>query len=110
MQLQESKKEMVTELAAMMRERLLAYQARNRRLPDRCVSHLPHFIFAHQDEFTSVIVYRDGVSEGQLQTIVDEEMPAIQAAFRVFDKGNYKPKLSIIVSVRHIVLLIWLIG
>ncbi|KIY67428.1 argonaute-like protein [Cylindrobasidium torrendii FP15055 ss-10] len=79
MQLQESKKEMVTELAAMMQERLLAYKARNRSLPER------------------VIVYRDGVSEGQLQTVVDEEMPAIQAAFRVFNQGNYRPKLSIIV-------------
>lgn len=81
MQLQESKKEMVTNLAAMMFERLTLFRSRNRRLPDR------------------VLVYRDGVSEGQLMTVVEEEMPAIRAAFRKFDapQQKYLPKLSIVV-------------
>ncbi|KAK0465234.1 argonaute-like protein [Desarmillaria tabescens] len=81
MQLQESKKEMVTNLAVMMFERLSLFRSRNRRLPER------------------VLVYRDGVSEGQLMTVVEEEMPAIRAAFRKFDtpQQKYTPKLSIVV-------------
>ncbi|KAG7450179.1 argonaute-like protein [Guyanagaster necrorhizus] len=81
MQLQESKKEMVTNLAVMMFERLTLFRSRNRRLPER------------------VLVYRDGVSEGQLMTVVEEEMPAIRAAFRKFDtpQQKYSPKLSIVV-------------
>ncbi|KAF9023414.1 argonaute-like protein [Hymenopellis radicata] len=82
MQLQESKKEMVTNLASMMVERLELFKKRNRnRLPDR------------------VIVYRDGVSEGQLPTVVAEEMPAMHAAFRKFHTATqkYTPKLTIIV-------------
>ncbi|KAF5392022.1 hypothetical protein D9757_003266 [Collybiopsis confluens] len=82
MELQETKKEMVTNLASMMVERLAVYREKNKNLPQR------------------IIVYRDGVSEGQFNTVVAEEMPAIQAAFRKFASGaqaKYNPKLSIIV-------------
>ncbi|KAJ4481136.1 argonaute-like protein [Lentinula aciculospora] len=82
MELQESKKEMVTNLASMMVERLKVFSSRNgNRLPAR------------------VLVYRDGVSEGQFNTVVSEEMPAIQAAFRKFATPNapYNPKLTIVI-------------
>ncbi|KAE9400886.1 argonaute-like protein [Gymnopus androsaceus JB14] len=82
MELQESKKEMVTNLASMMVERLNAFRKNNgSSLPDR------------------IIVYRDGVSEGQFNTVVSEEMPAIQAAFRKFTspKAQYNPKLTIVI-------------
>ncbi|KAJ3789398.1 argonaute-like protein [Lentinula aff. detonsa] len=82
MELQESKKEMVTNLASMMVERLKVFSSRNgKRLPDR------------------ILVYRDGVSEGQFKTVVNEEMPAIQAAVRKFATSTapYNPKLTIVI-------------
>ncbi|KAG6907598.1 hypothetical protein DXG01_008216 [Tephrocybe rancida] len=80
MEIQETKKEMVTNLAKMVFERLSLFQKRNKGvLPQR------------------VLVYRDGVSEGQFPIVVDEELPAIRKAFTKFDtaKAPYRPKLSI---------------
>ncbi|TFK31811.1 argonaute-like protein [Crucibulum laeve] len=81
MEIQETKKEMVTNLSKMMHERLTLFKTRNNVLPQR------------------VLVYRDGVSEGQFQIVVDEELPAIKAAFKKFDtaQGPYRPKLSIVI-------------
>ncbi|KAG6865176.1 hypothetical protein C0991_004724, partial [Blastosporella zonata] len=82
MEIQETKKEMVTNLAKMVWERLTLFQKRNKGvLPLR------------------VLVYRDGVSEGQFPIVVDEELPAIKKAFTKFDtaKAPYRPKLSIII-------------
>ncbi|KAJ8092745.1 hypothetical protein PM082_007074 [Marasmius tenuissimus] len=81
MELQESKKEMVTNLASMMVERLTLFRARNNVLPAR------------------ILVYRDGVSEGQFNIVVNEELPAIRAACRKYDtpKQPYRPKLTIVV-------------
>ncbi|KAF9467172.1 argonaute-like protein [Collybia nuda] len=81
MEIQESKKEMVTNLAKMMHERLTLFKTRNKTLPQR------------------VLVYRDGVSEGQFAIVVDEELPAIKAAFKKFDtpQSPYKPKLTIVI-------------
>ncbi|CAL1709613.1 unnamed protein product [Somion occarium] len=46
-----------------------------------------------------IIVYRDGVSEGQFMTVVLEEMPEIKAAFQKFNTPQqlYKPKLTIVI-------------
>lgn len=65
----------------MMVERLKAYQAKNNKLPTR------------------VLVYRDGVSEGQFQIVVGEELPEIKAAFKQFGtpKALYNPQLTIII-------------
>ncbi|KAK7467442.1 hypothetical protein VKT23_004496 [Stygiomarasmius scandens] len=82
MELQESKKEMVTNLKNMMIDRLKLFRSRNgNQLPSR------------------VLVYRDGVSEGQFNIVVEEEMPLIKAAFKSFDtpKAPYTPKLSIVI-------------
>ncbi|GJE86301.1 argonaute-like protein [Phanerochaete sordida] len=80
LRMQESKKEMVTDLAEMMIERLKAFQAASNVLPDR------------------IIVYRDGVSEGQFNIVIQDEMPEIKKAFRAFDKQQpYMPKLTIVV-------------
>ncbi|TRM60656.1 ribonuclease H-like domain-containing protein [Schizophyllum amplum] len=79
--IQETKKEMVTNLKTMMVERLTLYKTRNNALPRR------------------VLVYRDGVSEGQFATVVAEEMPEMKAAFKKFDSANskYNPKLTIVI-------------
>jgi len=45
-----------------------------------------------------VIFYRDGVSEGQFKTVLEEEVPRIKAAFEdVGLKGPLQPKLTVIV-------------
>ena len=72
---------MITELKIMMEERLKLYQKHKRALPRR------------------IIVYRDGVSEGQFNTVVDEEYPQMVKAFEAFGnaKQPYRPKLTIVI-------------
>jgi len=82
MRIQESKKEMILELKDMMIERLEAYKAKMKdTLPKR------------------IIVYRDGVSEGQYKLVVNEEMPGMVEAFRKYDAPGrpYRPALTIVV-------------
>ncbi len=79
-------KEMVTDLTQMMVERLRTYQKNNMQA-------LP----------LNIVVYRDGVSEGQYQIVLDEESPAIDKAIeQVYGPKVTKPKVSIvIVGKRH---------
>ncbi|KAI5118505.1 hypothetical protein M0805_004005 [Coniferiporia weirii] len=80
--LQEYRKEMITDVKKMMVERLTEYSSRQKSLPER------------------VIVFRDGVSEGQFDQVLLLELPEIKAAFRSFK--DYKPKLTIaICGKRH---------
>ena len=83
---QESRKEMVSGLEDMIVERLKIYQKHNQQA-------LPQ----------NILVYRDGVSEGQYQTVLQEESPAIDAAIkRLYPPKGMKPKVSIIiVGKRH---------
>lgn len=89
MELQESKKEMIEKFTEMMVERLLLWQQRNKGLPER------------------VLLFRDGVSEGQFDLVLENELPQIQEAFRqVYEssqnKGAKKPQLMIcICGKRH---------
>lgn len=77
---QEGRKEMVTELEEMIMERLKLWQKRNRRLPNK------------------VIVYRDGVSEGQYRIVMEQEYPAFVRAFdKLYGAAPKHPKISIIV-------------
>jgi eukaryotic translation initiation factor 2C len=74
MKLQASKEEMIQEFTEMMIERLLLYQTRNKALPER------------------VFLFRDGVSEGQFDKVLVEELPQIQKAFeRVYTGKDGKP-------------------
>ena len=90
---------MIVELAAMMTERLLLFKAKRNRLPER------------------IVVFRDGVSEGQFVTVLREECksqtpspfgssdqgrrtdPKFLDAFkRVGGAGTqYRPKLTMII-------------
>lgn len=77
---QTGRKEMVEGLTAMMGERLDLWVEVNKMLPKK------------------IIIYRDGVSEGQYRLILEQELPAIQAAFtEKYGKREFWPKLSIIV-------------
>ncbi|KAJ7594394.1 argonaute-like protein [Mycena floridula] len=81
LEIQESRKEMVTNLDGMMVERLNRYLAVNKQLPQR------------------ILVYRDGVSEGQFPIVVDQEIPLIRKACRKFDSSTakYQPELTIVI-------------
>lgn len=81
MAIQKTKMEMVKDLSTMMYERLRLYQEKNKKLPLR------------------VLVYRDGVSEGQFSIVVDKELYAIKQAFREFDapESPYVPQLTIVI-------------
>ncbi|KAJ7226883.1 argonaute-like protein [Mycena pura] len=77
-------KEMVTELRDMLVERLLLYEKKNKSLPQR------------------IIVFRDGVSEGQFDIVVKEEQTQILEAFRRLstkERGGkpYRPSLTIVI-------------
>ncbi|KAL6303624.1 Piwi-domain-containing protein [Sparassis latifolia] len=78
-------KEMVEKLDDLMVERLLLYQRKNKSLPDR------------------IFVYRDGVSEGQYNLVLQHELPKLLAAFKkISPKAPYRPKLMItICGKRH---------
>ncbi|KAI9845325.1 MAG: hypothetical protein M1837_004947 [Sclerophora amabilis] len=82
---QESRKEMVSGLEEMVVERLKLWQKHSKALPDQ------------------ILVYRDGVSEGQYQTVLNEESPAFDKAIaRLYPAKGTRPKVSIvIVGKRH---------
>ncbi|KAI0699005.1 ribonuclease H-like domain-containing protein [Cytidiella melzeri] len=75
--------EMVQDLVQMIVERLQSYQKKMGALPER------------------IIVYRDGVSEGQYNLVREKELPRILDAFKRFETkargGPYRPALTIIV-------------
>ena len=86
MRRQQGYKEMVTDLEEMIIERLRLWQKRNQdRLPNK------------------VIVYRDGVGEGQYQQVVETEGESFSKAFdRLYGAKAKHPKLSIVmVGKRH---------
>jgi hypothetical protein len=80
---QEGRKEMVTALETLFLSRLRIWEKHNKELPE------------------NIIIYRDGVSEGQYQQILDQELPLIRSACQqAYPPAKTKsgfPKLSIIV-------------
>lgn len=73
---------MISDLKPMMIERLEEYYKRQNKYPAK------------------VIVFRDGVSEGQFDLVLAQELPQIRQAFRSLK--NCKPKLTIaICGKRH---------
>lgn len=87
---QKSRKEMVTELGTMLKSRLELWRKRAK----------------HTAYPENIIIYRDGVSEGQYQTVLDEELPQIRAACKdVYPPADQKkglPRLTIaVVGKRH---------
>lgn len=75
---------MIQNFEGMMIERLKLYEARNKALPER------------------VILFRDGVSEGQFDKVLTDELPKIREAFRRVYKEKKQPQLMIcICGKRH---------
>ncbi|KAI8935159.1 hypothetical protein NX059_007752 [Plenodomus lindquistii] len=86
MRTQKGRQEMVDALDEMIIERLKLWQKRNQnRLPNK------------------VIVYRDGVSEGQYKIVLEQEYPAFKKAFdKLYGAEPKHPKISIVmVGKRH---------
>ncbi|MCJ1459955.1 hypothetical protein MMC28_010334 [Mycoblastus sanguinarius] len=82
---QKSRQEMVQYLQDMVEERLKLWQKKNRNA-------FP----------ANILVYRDGVSEGQYETVLTEELPAFKKAFEKLYPVKQQPKLTIIiVGKRH---------
>jgi eukaryotic translation initiation factor 2C len=81
MRTQRGRQEMVEELEEMIIERLKLWQKRNQnKLPNK------------------VIVYRDGVSEGQYRIVLESEYPAFKKAFnKLYGAESKHPKISIVV-------------
>ena len=88
LRINKSRREMVEKLRSMLVSRLSWWQGLYGDLPD------------------NLLIYRDGVSEGQYQTVLDEEMPQIRQAciekYNMNYKPSLKPKISlIVVGKRH---------
>lgn len=81
--IQASRAEMVEGLTELMKGRLEVFRKKNSgRLP------------------TKILIYRDGVSEGQFKLVLNTEFPSIVKAFETLYGDQKKhPKVSIIVSV-----------
>jgi eukaryotic translation initiation factor 2C len=81
--IQKGREEMVTDLSAMFKSRLDLWGARNKTLPE------------------NILVYRDGVSEGQYQVLKDTEIPSLRKAcdlaYTSDDRKKGLPKISVIV-------------
>ncbi|OHE98025.1 piwi domain-containing protein [Colletotrichum orchidophilum] len=82
---QTSRQEMLgDELITHFKRRLELWRSRN-------TGNLPDYI----------VIYRDGVSEGQFTQVLDVELPMIRQACAAMYSGNRRPKISIIVSVKR---------
>lgn len=79
----EARQEMVSGLKGMLESRVRLWETKNRKLPE------------------NILVYRDGVSEGQYSIVIDEELPALRKACQDIYGESYKeghhPRLTIIV-------------
>ena len=76
---QASKKEMVSTLKLMMQERLKLWINRNERMPGK------------------ILIYRDGVSESQYKTVLEEELVQIREACNEVYAHSPQPKINIVV-------------
>ena len=88
--IQEKRKEMITDLKELMKSRLQLWRTNHnsQRLPQ------------------NILIYRDGVSEGQYVTVLDEELPEIRAAceemYPPADTKKGTPHITIsVVGKRH---------
>lgn len=79
---QKSRQEMVNDLGDMLKSRLRLWQKHNQ-------SQLPE----------NILVYRDGVSEGQYHIVLDKEMPLLrEACDEVYPAIAKNPAISIIIA------------
>uniref|UniRef100_A0A1Y1JSN9 Piwi domain-containing protein n=1 Tax=Photinus pyralis TaxID=7054 RepID=A0A1Y1JSN9_PHOPY len=81
---QKSKQEMLgSSLTDAFKSRLSLWRSNNKTLPE------------------NIVIFCDGVSEGQFAQVVDQELPMVRDACRQTYPPGKQPKLSIIVSVKR---------
>ena len=79
-----ARQEKVDTLRSMLREHLTYWNEKHREYPDK------------------LLIYRDGVSEGQYQMVLDEELPELRAACKDLYGEEKLPSITlIIVGKRH---------
>jgi eukaryotic translation initiation factor 2C len=80
---QPARQEMVVDLDALFKSRLVLWREMNKNLPE------------------NILVYRDGVSEGQYNIVLEEELPALREACKMVypgpDTKAGKPRITIII-------------
>jgi eukaryotic translation initiation factor 2C len=86
----DARQEMVSDLEAMLQSRLLLWKRKG----------------GHKEYPENILVYRDGVSEGQYQKVLDEELPllrkACESTYPPVDQKKGLPRFTIvIVGKRH---------
>lgn len=88
LQIQEARKEMVSDLGSLLISRLRLWQGSGKGQPQKP---LPD----------NILIYRDGVSEGQYEIVLNNELPLLrEACEKIYSKPQTKagtPKISIIV-------------
>ncbi|KAJ3562580.1 hypothetical protein NPX13_g8515 [Xylaria arbuscula] len=81
---QDGKVEMLSEaLEEAFADRLRLWQQHNKRLPE------------------CIIIFRDGVSEGQFKTVLEKELPYIRNACAKIYPATQSPKITLVVSVKR---------
>jgi hypothetical protein len=81
---QSTRQEMLDDtLIEAFQSRLELWRKHNKVLPER------------------IIIFRDGVSEGQFQQVLEQELPKMRSACQKLYKRNQDPKITIIVSVKR---------
>ncbi|KAJ5729872.1 uncharacterized protein N7483_004380 [Penicillium malachiteum] len=81
---QKERKEMITDLGSMLEGCIMRWKNLNKVFPE------------------NIIIYRDGVSEGQYKTVMDDEVAQIKTMFRRVYQARKGPNVTfIIVTKRH---------
>ncbi|KAI9734342.1 MAG: hypothetical protein M1834_002448 [Cirrosporium novae-zelandiae] len=82
--IQKSRQEEISNLDQLLKRRLVVWREKNNKLPE------------------NILVYRDGVSEGQYNIVVENELPQLRKACSGLYQKNKEPRFSIIiVGKRH---------
>lgn len=76
--LQETHQELSSNLSITVKSACEHYKLNNGQYPEK------------------LVIYRDGISDGQLSMVKDHEIPQIEKAFSMID-ANYKPSLTVII-------------
>ncbi|KAI4472384.1 hypothetical protein M0802_016878 [Mischocyttarus mexicanus] len=83
LRLQPPRQEIISDLAEIIRKLFITFRTKTGQFPRQ------------------VIVYRDGVSDGQLVHVLGHELPAFKQAFKMLNISNNIPVTFLVVQKRH---------
>lgn len=87
---QDSKKEIIDVIRRLVIDALFAYQAKNKKLPDKIVAYRASVA----DTLTNVVVW--SLNDAFLTLKVEHEVPQFLAAFKAMKKEDYNPEFILI--------------